>query len=137
MSACCRLSILAPVLAMLPLTGFVGCGGSGSNTSALPGRIDVKVWRVLATGDTVGHLDNFGCRLSDSDIVALVGSLRGNAFVFGGGTNFNWNGTITTFVNGKDQPNPFIREPAIQNLADWIEMAPGATWRSDSVNRNL
>jgi hypothetical protein len=86
-------------------------------------------------GDIPGGQGNWGCRLSDLQIAPIVDSLRHNAAVFGGNTTFTWNGVITTFTNGYDNPACGARRLTFQPFFYlWIEEQAGGAWTSSVIN---
>lgn len=93
--------------------------------------------RFLAPNDFVGSQGNWGCRLTDSQIMQAVSELQSSGWIFGGNTRFVWDGMITTFVNeidGPPAPPNQGRGNDLSQLLFWIDMAPSATWSSNRIN---
>lgn len=112
-----------------------GCATSQRAIDAGTGTVTLKVWRVLAPEDVIGGEGNWGCRLTDVQIQALVQRLQSNASIFGGNTTYAWDGLISTFTNGFEQPNfASPRRSDLAKLFEWIDMAPSSTWSSSRVN---
>lgn len=77
---------------------FVGDWFALLNAGGCPALVHVPivVHRILAIGDIPGVVTNRGCRLSDSEIQAIVSGLQVNSSVFGSTAVFDYLGPILT-----------------------------------------
>ncbi|MEO0477448.1 MAG: hypothetical protein AAF085_16005, partial [Planctomycetota bacterium] len=66
-------------------------------------EVDLNVFAIVGSGETLGNRGNDGCRLTDSEITQIMQQAIDNASVFGANTQFNWDGNInvrTDFNSG-------------------------------------
>lgn len=115
--------VVSLVLLGLFVFGLQGCRSSSADAPINAGTfmVDIKVWRVLAQGEDAGNGGNFGCRLTDSEINFIVNRLRTNASIFGGSTQFVWDGIIGLVRNNYDSPQEPTRVKPIESLEWWLD----------------
>jgi hypothetical protein len=95
-----------------------GCGGSARKAiNPMTGDVQIKVWRVLGLGDTVGFGDNVGCRLSDANVNQLIVSLQQHGSIFGNNTKFVWDNIIRDVFDQDLSGDVSFRT---QDLNEWL-----------------
>lgn len=123
--ACCGFSLM-----------MTGCSGSAADKPINAGtfQVDIEVWRVLAPGDTAGDGANFGCRLTNQDISAIINKLVANGHIYGGSTRFNWNGQIRLIVNTYDQPQFEFRVKPVGSFELWLDDNTSVGFVTNRIN---
>ena len=132
-----RFSILAQIACSVSIIAAGSLGGCSSSPDPInpeTGVVDLKVWVVLASGESVGGFNNFGCRLSQADMTAIVQQLIGNSSVYGGNTTFNWDGTITSMTDLFIPPNFNPRAYTVNSLWYAIDFPASPTHNSQKLN---
>ncbi len=78
---------------------------SSGSTPVQAGAVDLAVWAVLGSGESLGGSNNKGCRATESDIRAAIAHLMSNQSLFGPSVQITWNSNLVSLITDSSIPS--------------------------------